>query len=275
MKHKIITLNKINISNDNPMVLIAGPCILTDYNEAYKIASFCKRIADKYKINYIFKASYDKANRTNIKSYRGPGITKGLNILKEIKNKLKIGILTDVHNLSEIDDAASVADIIQIPAFLSRQTDLIIETAKTKKIINIKKGQFLAPDDMKNIAEKILSTGNNKIIFTERGTSFGYHNLVVDMRGIEKMKELGYPVIFDATHSVQLPSAGNISGGERAYILPLAKASVAIGISGIFMEVHPDPKKSLSDSASIFPMNKLDETLKILKKIDEVVKNKY
>ncbi|MFC1567137.1 3-deoxy-8-phosphooctulonate synthase, partial [bacterium] len=255
MKQLKIKLNNFDISNNKPFVLIAGPCVIKDFDETFEIAQYLKKISQKHNIPLIFKASYDKANRSSVTSYRGPGIEKGLKILVDIKNKLNIPITTDIHTPIEAAQAAEIVDIIQIPAFLSRQTDLIVKAADTGRIVNVKKGQFLAPDDMRHIVEKVKSRENNNILLTERGTFFGYHNLVVDMRSMEKMKEYGFPVIFDATHSVQLPGGlAKKSGGEREYILPLAKAAIAVGIAGIFMEVHPDPKKSLSDSASILNM---------------------
>ncbi|MFC1546484.1 3-deoxy-8-phosphooctulonate synthase [bacterium] len=273
MQTKQIKIGKSTISNKNPFVLIAGPCVLTNIKESLYIAGYCKSVCEKYNVPYIFKGSYDKANRTNIKSLRGPGIHKGLDILSIIKEKLNIPVLTDIHNAYDADLVGSVVDIIQIPAFLSRQTDLIVESAKTNKVVNIKKGQFLAPNDMKSILGKSVSTGNKKIMLTERGTSFGYNNLIVDYRGIEKMKSFGYPVIFDATHSVQLPgSAGTQSGGEREYILPLSKAAAALGVAGLFMEVFPDPAKSPSDSATVLPLKSLSKVLGELKKIDKIIK---
>ncbi|MFH1715136.1 MAG: 3-deoxy-8-phosphooctulonate synthase [Elusimicrobiota bacterium] len=268
-----IQLGSIKISNNDPFILIAGPCVIDNVKETLYIAETLKKIAQKHKIPLIFKASYDKANRSNINSYRGPGITKGLEILDYVKRKTGVHILTDVHNVSDVKEVSKVADVVQVPAFLSRQTDMITETAKLSKIINIKKGQFLAPEDMLNVIRKAEKSGNKNIILTERGSSFGYHNLVVDMRGIETMKRFGYPVIFDATHSAQLPGAlKDMSGGDRDYIMPLARAAAAIGVAGIFMETHPDPKKSKSDSAVVFPLNKLDEALGILKKFDKIAK---
>jgi 2-dehydro-3-deoxyphosphooctonate aldolase (KDO 8-P synthase) len=264
----------IEVSNAKPFLLISGPCVLEGKDEAELIALTCKTLCDKYGIGYVFKASFDKANRSSMDSFRGLGINKGLEILTYIREKFKVPITTDVHSVEDVIAVKDVVDIIQIPAFLCRQTDIVIEAAKTGKIVNVKKGQFLAPDDMKNIVKKIESQNNNKIFLTERGTSFGYNNLVVDMKGIEKMKKTGYPVIFDATHSMQLPGGeGIFTGGEREYTLSIAKAAIALGIAGIFMEVHPDPDISPSDKTTIYPLDKLEEFLKTIKAIDDLVKS--
>lgn len=274
MKQTAIHIGKYTMSNAKPLMVIAGPCVLTDEKEAIAIASHCKRVAQKLGMAYVFKGSYDKANRTSISSYRGPGIDAGLAILAAVKKKLNVPVLTDVHHVCDVKKVAAIVDIIQVPAFLSRQTDLLVACAHTKKIVNVKKGQFLTPSDMKHVAEKIAHCGNHTIVLTERGTCFGYHNLVVDMRGIEKMKHLGYPVVFDATHSVQLPSGGaHQSSGERAYIISLAKAAVALGIAGVFIETHPNPAQSKSDSATVLPLKEFEKTMKMLVAIDRVVKN--
>jgi 2-dehydro-3-deoxyphosphooctonate aldolase (KDO 8-P synthase) len=224
-------------------------------------------------IPFIFKASYDKANRTSIKAYRGPGLQDGLKILKNIKEKIGVPILSDVHRFEEIDAAAAVLDIMQVPAFLCRQTDFVVQIAKKAKIVNVKKGQFLAPWDIANIIEKIKAAGNEEIMITERGVSFGYNNLVFDVRALPIMRAMGYPVIFDATHSVQLPGgAGTASSGQRDMVPYLARAAVAAGVDGIFMEVHPDPEKALCDGANSLYLNTLEELLTSLKKIDETVK---
>jgi 2-dehydro-3-deoxyphosphooctonate aldolase (KDO 8-P synthase) len=238
-----------------------------------KTALAIKNITTKLNIPYIFKSSYKKANRTNLKSFSGIGDEKALNILGMVKKELHLPVLTDVHTIEEIEKTARTVDILQIPAFLSRQTDLLIAAGKSGKVINIKKGQFLAPDDMKHVAEKVASTGNNQIMLTERGTTFGYHNLVVDMRSFIIMREFGYPVVMDATHSVQLPSKGNISGGEPKFIKPLARAAAAVGIDALFLEVHPNPAEALSDAASQLPLNELEELLTEVKAIDEFVKH--
>ena len=243
-------MNISNFFSDKafPLLLISGPCVIENYSITFEIASFLKELTQELGIPFLFKASYDKANRTSIDAYRGPGIGKGLDILARIKSELGIEVLSDVHRVSEIADAAAVLDVIQIPAFLCRQTDFILEVAKTEKPVNVKKGQFMAPLDMQNVVEKIRSTGNQQILLTERGSMFGYHNLVVDMRGIPMMQQTGCPVIFDATHSVQLPGGhGTRSGGQREFAPVLARAAVAAGANGVFMEVHPQPDHALCD----------------------------
>ncbi len=268
----MIKLKDIVFDNDRPFVLIAGPCVVESADLTMETAAAIKEITGKLQIPFVFKSSYKKANRTSINSFTGLPMEKALQILSDVKEKLNVPVLTDVHTEPEIDAAAQVADILQIPAFLCRQTDLLVAAGKSGKIINVKKGQFLAPEDMKFVAEKIESTGNNKILLTERGTVFGYHNLVVDMRSLVIMKELGYPVVMDATHSVQMPSSGNVTGGEPKFILPLAKAAVSLGISALFMEVHPDPPNALSDAASQLPLNGLENLLVTVKEIDRIVK---
>lgn len=249
-------------------VLIAGPCVIESQENVMLIAEKIKGIADKLNLDFYFKASFDKANRTSISSYRGPGIEEGLKTLKKVKRKYQLKIATDIHEPWQADQVAQIADIIQIPAFLCRQTDLLAAAAKTKKIINIKKAQFLAPWDMKNIIEKIEYYGNQNIMLCERGTSFGYNTLVVDMTSITEMKKLGYPVVMDATHSVQKPGGnGNSTGGNREYVEPLAKAAVAAGADALFFEVHPDPDKALSDGPN---MVKLDEFEKLLSRVLKV-----
>ena len=262
-------INKINIGGGFPLVLIAGPCVIENYERTYKIACILKTITKELGIPFIFKASYDKANRTSIHSFRGPGIDEGLRILSEIKTKLNIPILSDIHKIDEIEKAAEVLDILQVPAFLCRQTDLVVEIARTNKPINIKKGQFLAPWDMVNVVEKIKTTGNYKLLLTERGTMFGYNNLVVDFRSIKIMQDIGFPVIFDATHSVQLPGeAGNSSGGQREFVSILARAAVAIGVNGLFLEVHEDPNDALCDGPNSLDLPNLFLLLKGIKKIN-------
>ncbi|MBA3036358.1 MAG: 3-deoxy-8-phosphooctulonate synthase [Desulfobacterium sp.] len=267
-----INIGNISIGNNHPLVIIAGPCVIENKEITFKIAHYLKDLSEKLDISLIFKASYDKANRTSLNSYRGPGLLSGLKILDEIKKELGLIILSDLHSINEIDKAADILDIIQIPAFLCRQTDFILEIARTGKPVNIKKGQFLAPWDIVNVVEKIASTGNNNILITERGTMFGYNNLVVDFRGIKIMQETGYPVIFDATHSIQLPGgAGKSSGGERKFAPILAKAAVAAGADGIFMEVHPDPDKALCDGPNSLFLDGLYALIKQLKAIREAV----
>ncbi len=272
-KHKI-EVNGIVFGKNNPLVLIAGPCVIETEKECCQIAEKIKNIAIKANIPFIFKASYDKANRSSIKSYRGPGIKKGIRILSKIKKEVGVPILSDVHCCNEIDMVQDVLDVIQIPAFLCRQTDLLLRAAKTGIPINIKKGQFLAPSDVKHIAEKVLSTGNKNIIFTERGTMFGYNNLVADMRSIVIMKNMGFPVVFDATHSVQLPGGmGQTSGGQRDMIEPLTNAAVSVGCDGLFIETHEKPEKALSDSATMLPLKQLLPLLKKAIRIRDALKS--
>lgn len=235
----MIKVNKIVVGGNSPFVLIAGPCVIENEKITMNTAEEIKKISSDLNIPFIFKSSYKKANRTNIHSFSGIHFDKALKILQKVKKEFSVPILTDIHNEKEIEPVAHVADVLQIPAFLCRQTDLLIVAARTGKVINVKKGQFLAPEDMKHIIQKIESVKNKKILLTERGTTFGYHNLVVDMRSLEIMKEFGYPVIMDATHSVQLPSNSNVSGGESRFISTLAKAAAAVGIDGLFLEVHP------------------------------------
>lgn len=268
-----VELNSIKIGDDNPFVLIAGPCIIENEELSLSIASSVKEITGRLKIPYVFKASYKKANRTSSTSFTGIGDEKALNILLHIKNELNIPVLTDVHSSEEAKEAAKYVDVLQIPAFLCRQTELLLAAGSTGKVVNIKKGQFLAPEDMKHAAAKVASTGNNRILLTERGTTFGYHNLIVDMRSLVIMSELGYPVVMDATHSVQLPSKGNTTGGEPKFIRPLANAAAAIGIGALFLEVHPEPEKAKSDASSQLKLSELESMLVTIKNIDRVIKN--
>ena len=268
-----INLNEIIIGDNKPFVLIAGPCVIESEKLVLQTAEEIKNITLEVGIPFIFKSSFKKANRTNLKSFSGLGDSKAIAILKKVKNELSLPILTDIHTEEDIKKVDDTADILQIPAFLSRQTDLLISAGESGKIVNIKKGQFLAPEDMKHAAVKVASTGNNKIMLTERGTTFGYHNLVVDMRSLVIMKELGYPIIMDATHAVQLPSKDLVSGGQPKFIKPLARAAVAVGIDALFLEVHPDPKNALSDAASQLPLNELKDLLIEIRQIDEIIKN--
>ena len=243
-----VTVGPIRIGGGRPLVLIGGPCAIEDETHALMTAERLTTIAADKRVPFIYKSSYDKANRSSVNGYRGPGLVEGLRILKKVRDTLRVPVLSDIHQISEVDPAAEVLDVLQIPAFLCRQTDLLVAAAATGKPVNVKKGQFVAPPDMKNVVDKLLSKGNESILLTERGTSFGYHNLVVDMRGLADMRELGYPVIFDATHSVQLPGgAGDRSGGERKYVPALARAAVAFGIDALFMEMHEDPDRTLRD----------------------------
>ncbi len=251
-----------------PLALIAGPCVIESEQHTLWIAQEIHRIAGPY----VFKASFDKANRSSLKSYRGPGLREGVRILGEVR-KLGIPVLTDIHEPSQAEQVAQHVDILQIPAFLCRQTDLLLEAGKTGRVVNIKKGQFVSPNDISNAAEKVASTGNDKIILTERGSSFGYNNLVVDMRGLAIMAESGYPVVFDATHSVQLPgAAGNASGGQPQFIAPLARAATAVGIAGLFIEVHEAPERALSDGANALRLSLLPELMERLRRIDQIIK---
>ena len=273
MNLKKIKLNNFVISNTEKLTLIAGPCVIESKTHALEHAEAICKIAEKLSINFIFKSSFDKANRTSVTSIRGVGKKRGLEILEEVKSRFSISVTTDVHEPEQCDYVSKVIDIIQIPAFLCRQTDLLIAAGMTNKIINIKKGQFLAPWDMKNIINKIKSTGNKSILLTERGSCFGYNNLVVDMRSIAEMKKTGFPVIFDATHSVQKPGGlGNSSGGDREYVPVLAKAATSIGISGLFMEVHKNPDKAPSDGSNMLRIKDLEKVLLKLQLIDNVVK---
>ena len=270
---KQLRIQKIKIGSKNPFVLIAGPCVIENRALALKTAKRIQQIAKCVKVPFIFKASYDKANRTSVRSFRGPGLETGLEILKEIKETLGVPVLSDVHTVAQIDKASKVLDILQIPAFLCRQTDLLLTAGQTGKVINIKKGQFLAPWDMAQAVKKVESTGNKKILLTERGTSFGYNNLVSDFRSLSIMRQTGYPVVFDATHSVQQPGGlGNASGGMSEFVPLLARCAVAAGCDGIFMEVHPDPQKGLSDGPNMLPLQKLEKLLIDLKSIDAVLK---
>lgn len=271
--NKIISVGKIKIGGKNPFVLIAGPCIIESRAFALKLAEDLKKITQEAGISFIFKASYDKANRTSLKSFRGPGLIKGLEILGEIKQKFGVPVLSDVHQISEVEPAAEVLDIIQIPAFLCRQTDLIVAVAKTKKVINIKKGQFLAPWDIAPVIKKIEAQGNTKILLTERGITFGYNNLVTDFRSIDIMAKTGYPVVYDATHSVQQPGGqGERSGGDSKYVPLLSRCAVAAGVNAIFLEVHPNPKQALSDGPNSLALSSLKNLLVELKQIDRIVK---
>ena len=262
-----VRLGNITIG-DGKLALIAGPCVVESQEICYRIGTEVKRICEELDIPYIFKASYDKANRLSAKSPRGPGMDEGLAILAEMRSSLGVPVLTDVHEVCQVEKAAEVVDILQIPAFLCRQTDLLIAAGRTGKPVNVKKGQFLSPQDMKSIAEKVTSTGNEQVMLTERGVSFGYGNLVVDMRSLQIMRELGYPVIFDATHSVQRPGGlGTSSGGDRQFVPALVRAACAVGIDALFLEVHPDPPSALSDAATMLPLDSLKAVLEQAKSI--------
>ncbi len=265
-------IDDINIGTGHPLLIISGPCVIENYDITYKIAAFLKDLTNRLGVNFIFKASFDKANRTSIDAFRGPGIDAGLEMLARIKSEVGVKVLSDVHRISDIAQAAEVLDIIQVPAFLCRQTDFILEISRTGRPLNIKKGQFLAPMDMTNVVDKVKSTGNTNILLTERGAMFGYNNLVVDFRGIGIMQQTGCPVIFDATHSVQLPGgAGNSSGGQREFAPVLAKAAVATGVDGVFMEVHPDPDNALCDGPNSLRLDSLEALFTQLVRIREIV----
>jgi len=267
-----VEISGFAIGPGNPLALIAGPCVLESEEIAFKTAEKVKKLTQKFEIPYIFKSSYLKANRLNIKSYTGPGLDEGLEILAKIKKEFDVPVLTDIHSKKEAKPVSEVVDVLQIPAFLCRQTDIVLAAARTKKPLEIKKGQFLAPEDMKSIAEKAESVGNDQILLTERGTTFGYHNLVVDMRSLVIMRDLGYPVVFDATHSLQLPGGkGKSSGGQPQFILPMARAAVACGCDALFLETHPDPRQALCDKDSMLPLDKMEELLLNIKKIEEAL----
>jgi 2-dehydro-3-deoxyphosphooctonate aldolase (KDO 8-P synthase) len=253
--------------------VIAGPCVIESRDSALRHAAALKAAADRVGVPYIFKSSYDKANRSSADSYRGPGLREGLDILSEVKEKTGVPVLTDVHEREQVSSVKEVADVLQIPAFLCRQTDFVVAVAQSGKVVNVKKGQFLAPWDVANIVDKILSVNNDQILLTERGTSFGYNNLISDMRSLVVMRELGYPVVFDATHSLQLPGGlGKASGGERKYISPLARAGVAVGVDALFMEVHEDPDHALSDGPNSLPLREFEGVLRLVKEIDGILK---
>jgi len=268
-----ISIDSIKIGADRPLVLIAGPCVIESEEATLRHAERLMTICNGLSMPLIFKASYDKANRTSVGAFRGPGLKEGLRILAKVKESLGLPVLSDIHSIEQVAPAAEVLDVLQIPAFLCRQTDLLIAAAKSGRVVNVKKGQFLAPWDMKNVAGKLAASGNENIILTERGVSFGYNNLVVDMRSFPVMRSSGYPVVFDATHSVQLPGGqGESSGGQREFVEYLSRAAVATGIDGIFMEVHEDPDKALCDGPNSIPLSELTALLKKLRAIDAVVK---
>jgi len=271
---KEINIRGVNIGGDKPFVLIAGPCVIESERSTLDAAARLKKITENLDIPFIFKSSYDKANRSSGKSYRGPGLKQGLQILKLVSRELDLPILSDVHRFEEIMPAAEVLDVIQIPAFLCRQTDFVVEVAKTGKVVNIKKGQFLAPWDIKNAAEKAVDAGNDRIIITERGVSFGYNNLIADMRSLPIMRAFGFPVMFDATHSVQLPGAGGTaSSGDRKFVPHLTRAAVAVGVDALFMEVHACPDEALCDGPNMLSLDDLPNLLRQAQDIDRIVKN--
>lgn len=267
-----IPIGDTRLGGNNPLFIIAGPCVIENEDIVFYTAERLKEICRELGLPLLFKSSYDKANRTSLSSFRGPGIEKGLRILSEVRSRFKIPVISDVHSVEEVKSASQVLDAIQIPAFLSRQTDLILSASCTGKPVNIKKGQFLAPWDVKNIIDKFTSTGNHDLFITERGTSFGYNNLVVDFRGISIMRSFGYPVVFDVTHSLQLPGGqGSSSGGQREFAEPLARAAVAVGVDGLFIEVHPEPDRALCDGSNMVPIDNVPVLLRMIKHIHHVV----
>jgi 2-dehydro-3-deoxyphosphooctonate aldolase (KDO 8-P synthase) len=268
-----IRIKNIPVGGSNPLVVIAGPCVIEGLDITLHIAGALQELTASLSIPYIFKASYDKANRSSLSSPRGPGLEKGLAVLQEVKKRLNIPILSDVHRFEEIEAAAEVLDILQIPAFLSRQTDFIIKVAETGRAVNIKKGQFMSPQEIKNVIDKALSTGNHDVLVTERGFSFGYNNLVADMRSLAIMREFGYPVVFDSTHSVQLPGGlGTSSGGQRQFVSCLSRAATAVGIDALFLEVHHQPDDALCDASNMLDLDSLPLLLEQVKAIDSIVK---
>ena len=274
MQNKIVKCGKLSISNTSQFTLIAGPCQLENERHAINVAEKLKEITEEHKIGLIYKTSFDKANRTSIKGKRGVGLENSLPVFDKIRKNLNIPVLTDIHTIDQCQVVSKHVDILQIPAFLCRQTDLLVAAAKTGKIINVKKGQFLAPWDMINVTKKIEESGNNNILVTERGVSFGYNTLVSDMRSIPIMAKNGYPVVFDATHSVQQPGGmGDTSGGQREFVEYLARAAVAVGVAAVFMETHPDPDNAPSDGPTMVPLSKMSNLLKQLVEIDKLVKN--
>ena len=274
MKNITVNCDGIKISNEEKICLIAGPCQLETEQHALDMAGKISEISKKYNIGLIYKTSFDKANRTSLKSKRGAGLEKSLPIFDKIKKQINVPILTDIHNAEQCSVVANHVDVLQIPAFLCRQTDLLVAAAKTNKIINVKKGQFLAPWDMSNVVKKISDTGNNNILITERGASFGYNTLVSDMRSIPIMAQTGYPIVFDATHSVQQPGGmGDKSGGERKFVSHLSRAAVAVGIAAVFIETHQDPDNAPSDGPNMVPLNEMDSLVNKLLEIDKLIKN--
>ncbi|AGB42292.1 3-deoxy-8-phosphooctulonate synthase [Halobacteroides halobius DSM 5150] len=273
MVNEVVLNDDVKFGADNPFVLLAGPCVIESEDHVLRMAEELKKITTKLDIPYVFKSSYDKANRSSIESYRGPGLEKGLKILQRVKDEFNLPVLSDVHSVKEAKVAGEVLNVIQVPAFLSRQTDLVTAVGKTGRVVNVKKGQFLAPWDIEQVIEKIESTGNKKILLTERGASFGYNNLVVDMRSLPRMRETGYPVVFDATHSVQLPGgAGDSSTGEREYVPYLTRAAVGAGIDSLFMEVHDRPDTALCDGPNMVRLEDLEDLLKQAQEINNIVR---
>jgi 2-dehydro-3-deoxyphosphooctonate aldolase (KDO 8-P synthase) len=268
-----VTIGPITVGAGGPLVLIAGPCVIEDESHALGLARAIAGIAARCRVPYIFKASYDKANRTSIASFRGPGLEEGLRVLGRVRDEIGVPVLTDIHEPAQAVAAAAVADVLQIPAFLSRQTDLLVAAARTGRAVNIKKGQFLAPQDVRHAIQKVTESGNHRVLVTERGVSFGYNNLVVDMRAFPMMRQLGWPVIFDVTHSLQLPGAGDgVTTGLAEFITPLASAGVAAGVDGVFLEVHEEPSRARSDAQNALALDRLEPLLNRLVRLDAVVR---
>lgn len=268
-----ITIADIKLGGNNPLCIIAGPCAIENADMVFHTAEKLKEICSTIGLSLLFKSSYDKANRTSLSSFRGPGVDMGLRILSDLRSRLHVPVISDIHSVEEVKPASEVLDALQIPAFLCRQTDLILAASNTGKPVNIKKGQFLGPWDVKNIIDKFTSTGNQNIFITERGSSFGYNNLVVDFRGFPIMRSFGHPVIFDVTHSLQLPGGmGKSSGGQREFAEPLARAAVSVGVDGLFIEVHPDPDKALCDGPNMIQLDALGKLLKTCRDLDELIR---
>ena len=268
-----MTFAGLTIGGNAPLLLIAGPCVIESESHAIETALAVRDIAARVGVQYVFKASFDKANRTSLSSFRGPGLAEGVRILKLVKDRAKVPVLTDIHEAAQAMVAAEVADILQIPAFLCRQTDLLVAAARTGRVVNVKKGQFLAPNDMRHAINKVTESGNQNVILTERGFTFGYNNLVVDMRSFPMLRALGYPVVYDVTHSLQLPGAGNgVTAGQAEYIVPMASAGVAAGVDGVFMEVHEEPARAKSDAQNALRLDLLEPLLRRLVKIHDVAR---
>ena len=270
-----VAIGDVVIGGGRPLVLIGGPCVIESEGHALELAHAIREVAGRCRVPYIFKASFDKANRTSLRSFRGPGLEEGLRVLARVKERVGVPILTDIHEPSQAAAAAAVVDVLQIPAFLSRQTDLIVAAAKTGRVVNLKKGQFLAPSDMGHVIEKVTSSGNQRILVTERGFSFGYHNLVVDMRAFPMLRALGYPVIYDVTHSLQLPGGGDgVTAGQAQYIDSMAAAGVGAGVDGIFLEIHERPAQAQSDAQTVLRLDRLEPLLNRLAGIDAIAKDR-
>lgn len=270
-----VPIGDIRVGGGRPLALIAGSCVIEDRDSALRHAGTLEELTRRLGIPFVYKSSYDKANRTSLESFRGPGLDQGLRILEEVRREIGVPVLTDVHEPAQIDPVCEVVDVVQVPAFLCRQTDFVLAVARSARVVNVKKGQFLAPWDIRNVAAKVAAAGNRNLLLTERGASFGYNNLVSDMRSLIIMRETGFPVVFDVTHSLQLPGGlGGASGGDRQFIAPLARAGAAVGVDGLFMEVHEEPDRALSDGPTSFPLDALGGLLRTVKDIDDRVKDR-